>query len=61
MFGPDRVMYGSDWPFALLAANSYAQIWSGLRRTLDARTERERYAVLAGTARRVYRLPGRAT
>jgi L-fuconolactonase len=60
LFGPDRVMYGGDWPFALLAADSYSQIWDGLRRCLDGLDPASRDAVLSGTARRVYRLPPEA-
>lgn len=56
-FGPDRVMYGGDWPFALLAADSYTQIWRDLRACLDDLDQAGRRAVLAGTAQRVYRLP----
>jgi L-fuconolactonase len=55
VFGPERVMYGGDWPFALLAAESYWEIWSGLRRCLDGLDRAARQAVLSGTARRVYR------
>jgi L-fuconolactonase len=55
VFGPERVMYGGDWPFALLAAESYSEIWSGLRRCLDGLDRAARQAVLSGTARRVYR------
>jgi L-fuconolactonase len=57
VFGPDRMMYGGDWPFALLAATSYTQIWSGLRGCLDQLDPPAVRAVLATTARRVYRLP----
>jgi len=56
-FGPQRMMYGGDWPFALLAAESYTQVWEGLRPTLDDLSESEREQVLAETARRIYRLP----
>ena len=51
-------MYGGDWPFALLAADSYGQIWHELRRCLDGLDGDARRAVLGATARRVYRLPG---
>jgi L-fuconolactonase len=57
VFGPDRMMYGGDWPFALLAATSYTQIWSDLRGCLDQLDPPAVRAVLATTARRVYRLP----
>jgi L-fuconolactonase len=56
-FGPTRMMYGGDWPFALLAADSYGEIWRGLRPCLDGLTAAERREVLSETARRVYRLP----
>jgi L-fuconolactonase len=53
-FGPDRLMFGSDWPVCTLAA-SYAEVLELARSVLSAA---ERDAVLAGTARRVYRLGG---
>jgi L-fuconolactonase len=56
-FGPERTMYGGDWPFALLAASSYTQIWSGLRATLDGLSPGELDHVLHDTARRTYHLP----
>lgn len=31
VFGPDRVMFGSDWPVALLAASSYGDVVNALR------------------------------
>jgi L-fuconolactonase len=56
LFGPERTMYGGDWPFALLAANSYTEIWRDLRACLNSLDHAERHAILAGTAQRVYRL-----
>jgi L-fuconolactonase len=56
-FGPNRTMYGSDWPFALLAAESYTQIANDLLECLTGLEPAARQAVLAHTARRVYRLP----
>ena len=56
VFGSERTMYGGDWPFALLAANSYTEIWRDLRACLDDLEHVDRHAVLAGTAQRVYRL-----
>ena len=56
VFGPERTMYGGDWPFALLAADSYTEIWRNLRACLDDLDHADRHAVLAGTAQRVYRL-----
>lgn len=31
VFGPDRVMFGSDWPVALMAAASYGDVVNALR------------------------------
>lgn len=56
VFGPERTMYGGDWPFALLAAASYTEIWRDLRACLDGLDRSDRHAVLAGTAHRTYRL-----
>lgn len=56
VFGPDRLMYGGDWPFALLAADSYAQIHAALLATVASLPDGERAAVMGGTARRIYRL-----
>jgi L-fuconolactonase len=59
VFGPDRLMYGGDWPFALLAAETYREIWTPLRRSLDALGDDHLDAVLGLTARRVYKLGDR--
>jgi L-fuconolactonase len=55
-FGPERMMYGGDWPFALLCAASYAEVWDGLSATLDGLSNDEREHVLSATAHRTYRL-----
>jgi L-fuconolactonase len=55
LFGPERLMWGSDWPVCTLAA-SYAEVLELARAALGSLTEAERAAVLAGTATRVYRL-----
>jgi L-fuconolactonase len=51
-FGPDRLMFGSDWPVCTLAAG-YADVLELARAALG---ESEREAVLGGTARRFYML-----
>jgi L-fuconolactonase len=56
-FGPQRVMAGSDWPVCLLAA-TYGEVWAAHRSLLDGLSPAERDDVLAGTARRAYRLEG---
>src|SRR5882757_1650867 len=54
-FGPDRVMFGSDWPVCTLAA-SYAQVLDAAAELTEGLTAVERDAIFAGTARRVYGL-----
>jgi L-fuconolactonase len=55
-FGPDRLMFGSDWPVCLLVAGSYGEVVDVARRLTDHLTAAERAEVFAGTARRWYRL-----
>jgi L-fuconolactonase len=57
-FGPDRVMYGGDWPFALLNAESYRHVADGLFAVVDHLADDERFALFRGTATRVYDLAG---
>jgi L-fuconolactonase len=52
-FGPDRLMFGSDWPVCTLRA-SYAEVLDLAVRLLPVSAP-ERDAVLGGTAARVYR------
>ncbi|NBE52593.1 amidohydrolase family protein [Streptomyces boluensis] len=54
-FGPDRLMFGSDWPVCTLAA-TYAQVLDTARELTRHLDEGERAQVFAGTASRVYRL-----
>ncbi len=51
-FGPDRCLFGSDWPVASLTT-TYEQWLEAVSGLLG---EGERQTVLAGTAERVYRL-----
>ena len=55
VFGPERLMYGSDWPVCTLAA-SYGEVWELAGTLIKDLTESERCAVLGGTAARVYGL-----
>ena len=55
VFGPDRLMYGSDWPVCTLAA-SYGDVWDLAGTLLKGLSETERAAVLGDTATRIYRL-----
>ncbi|MGI5282358.1 amidohydrolase family protein [Nonomuraea polychroma] len=54
-FGPDRVMFGSDWPVCLLAAE-YAQVAQAADELCAGLSKGERDEVFAGTAGRAYRL-----
>lgn len=54
-FGPERVMFGSDWPVCLLAA-SYAEVLDATSQLLAGCIEAERAEVMGGTATRWYRL-----
>jgi L-fuconolactonase len=55
VFGPARLMFGSDWPVCLLAA-TYAQVVDLARTTLGSLTPSERAAVFGANAVRIYRL-----
>lgn len=54
-FGPDRLIWGSDWP-VLEMAGSYARWREVSLQALASCTETEKAAVLGGNARRIYRL-----
>jgi L-fuconolactonase len=55
LFGPQRVMFGSDWPVCLVAA-SYARVLDALREALPPLSPTELDEVFGGTAQRVYGL-----
>ncbi|GAA1720216.1 amidohydrolase family protein [Isoptericola hypogeus] len=55
VFGPDRLMFGSDWPVCLLATG-YGRWLDAVRELLAALAPGELDAVLGGTACRTYRL-----
>jgi L-fuconolactonase len=60
-FGPDRLMFGSDWPVCRLVS-SYGEVVSATRDLVAELTSSEQDRVLGGTAIEVYRLPhARAT
>ena len=58
LFGPDRLMWGSDWPMTLLT-EGYADTWRVLSALIGELSPAEQRLLLGGTARRVYRLDGR--
>ena len=55
IFGPDRLMVGSDWPVCLLAA-SYDEVLGAARSATAGLSLDERDQVFGETARRVYGL-----
>ncbi len=57
-FGPDRLLFGSDWPVCLLAA-SYGQVVEALVACLDDLSAPERSAVMGANAVRTYGLADR--
>jgi L-fuconolactonase len=54
-FGPERLLFGSDWPVCTLAGD-YAAIVAATRELISVLSPAERAAVLGGNAERVYRL-----
>ncbi|HEY0682039.1 MAG TPA: amidohydrolase family protein [Steroidobacter sp.] len=59
LFGPRRLLWGSDWP-VLTQAATYSQWFSMTQRILGSLSEAERGAVLGGNAARIYQLDLRA-
>jgi L-fuconolactonase len=58
VFGPERLLFGSDWPVCLLAAG-YDEVVAAATEALDRAGlgPAEREAVFGANARRLYRLP----
>jgi L-fucono-1,5-lactonase len=54
-FGPDRCMFGSDWPVCLLAA-PYPSVVAALREALGPLRDAERAKIFGGTAEKFYGL-----
>jgi L-fuconolactonase len=54
-FGPDRLMFGSDWPPCTLSS-TYQQVVAAAQALTAGLGAAERDAIFRGTARRVYRL-----
>lgn len=54
-FGPERLMYGSDWPITRLFLD-YAGTFAVLSELIATLAPAEQAAVLGGTAARVYRI-----
>jgi predicted TIM-barrel fold metal-dependent hydrolase len=54
-FGPDRVVFGGDWPVCTLGA-SYAEWAAALRSIIAGRSQEEQAKLLYTNAERIYRL-----
>ncbi len=54
-FGPERMMFGSDWPVCLLAA-SYEQVWDVAQMLLSDVTDDERRMIFGANAVEFYGL-----
>ncbi|MET1017847.1 MAG: amidohydrolase family protein [Leifsonia flava] len=55
VFGPDRLLYGGDWPVSLIAGG-YARVFAGITGLLADLDESERARILAGSAVDFYSL-----
>lgn len=56
VFGPQRLMFGSDWPVCLLAADTWKKVLAAFTQALGAQTMETRSLLLGDTAQRFYRL-----
>ena len=54
-FGPERIMFGSDWPVCILGG-SYNSVWANTQALIAGLTQAEKDAVLGGTATKFYNL-----
>ena len=59
-FGPERCVFGSDWPVCLLAA-SYGGVIDACRQAIGDVPIADRERIFGGNAIELYRLPVRAT
>jgi L-fuconolactonase len=55
LFGPDRLMFGSDWPVCLLAG-SWKEVLASFTQAIGAQPMEVRAKLLGETARRFYAL-----
>jgi len=55
VFGPERLLFGSDWPVCLVAA-SYERVLGATIELFSGLTDEQRSEIFGGTARRCYRL-----
>lgn len=56
IFGPERLMYGGDWPVVLLAGG-YERFWAGLMPLFASLSKEEKEQILGRTAFNFYKIP----
>lgn len=56
-FGPDRLMFGSDWPVCLLAANEYQDVYQLAADWASQLSEHEQQKLFGDNATRIYGIP----
>lgn len=54
-FDANRLLFGSDWPVAILAG-TYAKVWEETNKAISGLSDEEREAILGGTANKFYSL-----
>jgi L-fuconolactonase len=52
-FGPDRLMFGSDWPVCLIQSN-YTKWFDTINSLIASLTLFEQSAIMGGNAKRIY-------
>lgn len=55
VFGPERLMYGGDWPIST-AAGGYDRVFTGLSEALAHLSDADREQIYSATARHFYRI-----
>lgn len=59
LFGPDRVMLGTNWPVDRLFGN-YVDVVAAFREVFSGLSDAEQHGLFHRNAQRVYRIPGEA-
>ena len=55
IFGANRLMFGSDWPVAILAG-TYQKVWDETHKAVADRSQAEQDALFGGTAAKFYNI-----
>ena len=58
LFGPERLMFGGDWPVSLLAGGHHRG-WAAITSLIDELTPEHHATILGGTAARFYQIDPR--